>query len=59
MAGALLVLNGPNLNLLGQREPDRYGHETLEALEKRLVAFGAELGFAVTCLQSNHEGALV
>lgn len=59
MAGALLVLNGPNLNLLGQREPDRYGHETLDALEKRLAAFGAELGFDVTCIQSNHEGSLV
>lgn len=53
----LLLLNGPNLNLLGQREPGLYGADTLEVIEKRLSAEAGDLGVALTCFQSNHEGA--
>ena len=55
----VLVLHGPNLNLLGAREPHIYGRTTLAELDASLVALGAELGLSVTCAQSNHEGALV
>ncbi len=53
------LINGPNLNLLGQREPSVYGHDTLADVESRVAALGAELGLGVTAFQSNHEGALV
>ncbi|WEG14305.1 type II 3-dehydroquinate dehydratase [Pullulanibacillus sp. KACC 23026] len=56
---AYLILNGPNLNALGQREPDVYGHKTLADLEKEIKAFAASRGFEVTFRQSNHEGALI
>ena len=59
MPPAVLVLNGPNLNLLGRREPAVYGHETLADLEAACVAAGSDLGLAVTCRQSNHEGELI
>jgi 3-dehydroquinate dehydratase-2 len=55
----LLVLNGPNLNLLGTREPALYGHFTLADVEAMLKREGAERGASVACFQSNHEGALI
>lgn len=55
----ILVLNGPNLNMLGIREPDIYGRETYATLVERLVAHGAARGVCVVCKQSNHEGVLV
>ena len=55
----ILVLNGPNLNLLGQREPEVYGRETLEDLESRCEAWGAEVGIPVVCRQSNYEGQIL
>ncbi|TDQ54458.1 type II 3-dehydroquinate dehydratase [Actinorugispora endophytica] len=55
----VLLLNGPNLNLLGERDPAQYGSTTLADVEKRVSALGAELGVDVVCAQSNHEGALV
>lgn len=53
------LINGPNLNLLGQREPQVYGHETLADVETRAQALGEALGLTVSVFQSNHEGALV
>jgi 3-dehydroquinate dehydratase-2 len=55
----VLVLNGPNLNLLGTREPAVYGHTTLADVEALCVAAGAERGASVECRQSNHEGVLI
>ncbi|MBM3461207.1 MAG: type II 3-dehydroquinate dehydratase [Armatimonadetes bacterium] len=55
----VLVLHGPNLTLLGQREPDVYGILTLAALDGRLHAWGRESGWEVETFQSNHEGALL
>jgi 3-dehydroquinate dehydratase-2 len=54
----VLVLSGPNLQLLGTREPEIYGTETLAAIHERLVVRGNELGVRVTARQSNHEGTL-
>jgi 3-dehydroquinate dehydratase-2 len=59
MSPAVLVLNGPNLNLLGLREPAVYGRETLADLEATCRSEGEKLGLAVDCRQSNHEGALI
>jgi 3-dehydroquinate dehydratase-2 len=54
-----LILNGPNLNLLGQREPGIYGPETYESLCDRVTAFAAAHGSTAECIQSNHEGVLL
>lgn len=55
----ILVLHGPNLNLLGTREPAHYGHQTLAEIDTALVQQGAESGVEVECFQSNAEHALV
>ena len=56
---ALLLLNGPNLNLLGTREPEVYGATTLDDIEARLTQQAGELGHTLACLQSNAEAELV
>ncbi|MBY0403738.1 MAG: type II 3-dehydroquinate dehydratase [Cyanobacteria bacterium] len=53
------VLNGPNINLLGDREPHLYGTETLTEIEIRLIEEGKALNLDVRCYQTNHEGALI
>jgi 3-dehydroquinate dehydratase-2 len=55
----IAVLNGPNLNLLGLREPELYGHTTLAQVESRLAELGRELGVDIECAQDNAEGALI
>lgn len=55
----ILVLHGPNLNLLGRREPDVYGHVTLDEINERLIAIAGKNGANLFCFQSNAEAALV
>lgn len=57
--GTILVINGPNLNLLGTREPEKYGTSTLADVEQLATDSAAAHGFAVQCVQSNHEGVLL
>ena len=56
---SILVVNGPNLNLLGTREPEIYGHETIKDLENMLKKVADELNVDIECYQSNHEGDIV
>ena len=55
----ILIINGPNLNMLGLREPEVYGAQTLASIESEAQRLGAELGLSVQCMQSNSEGELV
>jgi len=55
----ILLINGPNLNLLGTREPAKYGHTTLPEVEAMVREAGQALGVEVACFQSNHEGGIV
>jgi len=55
----IAVLNGPNLNLLGVREPDLYGRTTLSQLENSLAVVARDLGVSIECSQANGEGALI
>jgi len=55
----ILVIHGPNLNMLGRREPDTYGHTTLADIDGELKKLGPQLGLKVSTFQSNHEGAIV
>ncbi len=59
MKRAILVLHGPNLNLLGSREPEVYGRLTLAQVDREIKRYGQARGVRVECLQSNHEGELI
>ncbi|GAA5174980.1 MULTISPECIES: type II 3-dehydroquinate dehydratase [Halomonadaceae] len=58
-ASKVLILHGPNLNLLGTRQPEIYGHETLDDINNRLYEKAAINGWDIACRQSNHEGELI
>lgn len=55
----ILLINGPNLNRLGKREPHIYGYVTLDDLEKELRLFASKIGIDLVCVQSNHEGVII
>ena len=55
----ILLINGPNLNLLGSREPEIYGNQTLDQIEKELIQIATQNRFKLECYQSNHEGKIV
>lgn len=55
----LLLINGPNMNMLGIRQPEIYGKDTLKTIEELAVKKAKELGFEMDCFQSNHEGAII
>lgn len=59
MSKTIYILNGPNLNLLGKRQPKIYGRDTLADVEANCAKVGQELGLSVTLMQSNHEGEIV
>ena len=59
MNRSILILNGPNLNMLGKRQPEIYGHETLADVERACIEKGKALGLEVECRQSNSQGELV
>ncbi|MEM9342694.1 MAG: type II 3-dehydroquinate dehydratase [Pseudomonadota bacterium] len=59
MSKTVFVINGPNLNMLGTRQPEIYGHDTLADVEAACAALAADLGLCCETFQSNHEGALV
>lgn len=59
MSDTIYILNGPNLNLLGKRQPEIYGHDTLADVERNCAALAKEQGFKVKLFQSNHEGVVV
>lgn len=55
----ILVIHGPNLNMLGKREPEIYGKETLDDINNTIAGKGSDIGLEIECFQSNHEGAIV
>ena len=59
MTPLVYLMNGPNLNLLGKRQPEVYGHDTLADVERNCTALAAELGVGLRCLQSNWEGQII
>ena len=59
MTKTIYILNGPNLNLLGKRQPEIYGHDTLDDVERNCAAVAAEFGLGIRLLQSNWEGQII